>query len=238
MGISCERVGSIIHENLDMRKLSAKLVPKCLIKNVNGASRLSKFGILSARSKLFSVAIGNHGRNLVISLWPGDKATINGVAAWRLTLLQKFRVQKFAEKFLASFFGIKTASSSLIIFQRVKLSTRSITYFCWCNLRTFWRKNAAGISPRDSCSCTTMPRHTGHLQPRRKWLSWAPISWSHTLFSGSDPVGLPPVPSTEKTIGRSPFFVRRGGHCCLGDLVGRTTFWIFFWVAYKFIATG
>ena len=25
----------------------------------------------------------------------------------------------------------------------------------------------------------------------------------------------------------SPFFIRRGGHCCSGDLVGRTTFWIF-----------
>ena len=32
-GISRERVGSIIHEDLDMRKLSAKWVPKCL--NVN-----------------------------------------------------------------------------------------------------------------------------------------------------------------------------------------------------------
>jgi len=30
MGISRERVGSIIHEDLDMRKLSAKWVPKCL----------------------------------------------------------------------------------------------------------------------------------------------------------------------------------------------------------------
>ena len=30
----------------------------------------------------------------------------------------------------------------------------------------------------------------------------------------------------------SPFFVRRGGHCCRGDLVGRTVFWIFFeWLA-------
>jgi len=26
------------------------------------------------------------------------------------------------------------------------------------------------------------------------------------------------------TTERSPFFVRRGGHCCRGDLVGRTTF--------------
>jgi len=44
LGISRERVGSIIHEDLDMRKLSAKWVPKCLtrIKIVNGAS-LSNF---------------------------------------------------------------------------------------------------------------------------------------------------------------------------------------------------
>jgi len=30
LGISRERVGSIIHEDLDIRKLSAKWVPKCL----------------------------------------------------------------------------------------------------------------------------------------------------------------------------------------------------------------
>jgi len=30
LGISCERVGSIIHEDLDTRKLFAKWAPKCL----------------------------------------------------------------------------------------------------------------------------------------------------------------------------------------------------------------
>ena len=30
LGISRERVGSIIHEDLDIQKLSSKLVPKCL----------------------------------------------------------------------------------------------------------------------------------------------------------------------------------------------------------------
>ena len=51
--ISREWVGSIIHEHLDMRKLSAKWAPKCLNaeQKVNGASRLSNFGIFSARSK-------------------------------------------------------------------------------------------------------------------------------------------------------------------------------------------
>jgi hypothetical protein len=53
------------------------------------------------------------------------------------------------------------------------------------------------------------------------------MSWLHTIFSGSCPVGLPPVPWTETTIERSPFFVWRGGHCCRGDLVGRTYFWSF-----------
>jgi len=77
------------------------------------------------------------------------------------------------ENFSSRLFGIKTASSSLIIFQRAKLSTRSITHLCWYKWRTFWRKNAAGSSPSGSCSCTTMPRLTGHLQPRRNWPTWA-----------------------------------------------------------------
>ena len=33
-------------------------------------------------------------------------------------------------------------------------------------------------------------------------------------------------------IERSPFFIRRGGHCCRPDLVGRTSFWFLFeWLA-------
>jgi len=88
-------------------------------------------------------------------------------------------------------------------------------------------KNAAGRSLRWSCSSTTRPSFTGHLQPRRNWLPGLSMSWLPTLFSGSGPVGLPPVPWTEKIIEMSPFFVRRGGHCCRGDLVGRRTFWFF-----------
>ena len=71
------------------------------------------------------------------------------------------------------FFGIKTATSTLIIFQRTKVSTRSISYLCSCNRRAFWRKNAAGRWQMGSCSCTTMLLLTGHLQPRRNWPTWA-----------------------------------------------------------------
>ena len=46
------------------------------------------------------------------------------------------------EKFSPRFFGMKAASSSFIVFQTAKLSTRSITHVCWCNWRIFWSKNA------------------------------------------------------------------------------------------------
>ena len=88
----------------------------------------------------------------------------------------------------------------------------------------FEGKNAAGRSPRGSCSCTICPGPPGTCNLEETGLPGLPMSWSPTLFSGSGPVGLPPVPWTEKTIERSPFFVRRGCHCCRGDLVGRTTF--------------
>jgi len=77
------------------------------------------------------------------------------------------------EKFSPRFFEIKTAPNSLIIFQRAKLSTRSISHLYWCNWRAVWRKNALGRSPRGSCSCTTMARLTGNLKPRKNWSTWA-----------------------------------------------------------------
>jgi hypothetical protein len=45
LGISLDRVGSIIREDLDMQKLLAQWVPKCLKtdKNFNGSIRLRKF---------------------------------------------------------------------------------------------------------------------------------------------------------------------------------------------------
>ena len=54
LGISRERVGSIIHEDLDMWKLSAKWVPKCLKADVKRQRRQSSEQLLeffSARSK-------------------------------------------------------------------------------------------------------------------------------------------------------------------------------------------
>ena len=54
----------------------------------------------------------------------------------------------------------------------------------------------------------TMPRLTGHLQPRRNWPTWA----SNVLIT--HPILQIWSPWTENPIEMSPFFVRRGGHCC------------------------
>ena len=117
------------------------------------------FGIFSGRSKWFPV-----GRDW----WPWTKPGYitmtrrQSINQWNSSITahpapKNSECKNPLEKFSPRFFGIKTASSLLIIFQRAKLSTRSITHLCWCNWRTLWRKNAAGRSPR------IMPRLTGHL---------------------------------------------------------------------------
>ena len=175
LGISRERVGSIIHEDLDMRKLSAKWVRNAWtrIKNVNGASRLSNFWNFFGGIQMISCP----------DWWPWTKPGYIAMT-WRQRNNQcsggiaahpapkNSKCKNPLEKFSPRFFWIKTASFSLIIFQRAKLSTRSITHLCWCNVMTFWRENATGRSPSGSCSCTTIPQFTGHLQPRRSWPTW------------------------------------------------------------------
>jgi len=72
LGISREGVGSIIYEELDMRKLSAKWVPTCL----NADQKRQRCQTSEQHLEVFrrdpndflSGAIGDHGRNLDISL--------------------------------------------------------------------------------------------------------------------------------------------------------------------------
>jgi len=176
LGISRERVESIIHQDLDMRKLSSKWVPKCLnadqkrqrcqsseqIWNFFGAIQMIYCCDWWPWTKLGFITMIRRQNN---NQWSGDIMTQPAP--------KSSECKNPLEKFPPRFFWIKTASSPLIIFQRAKLSTRSITHLCWRNWRTFWRKNATGRSPRGSCSCTTMPRLTGNLQPRRNWATWA-----------------------------------------------------------------
>ena len=154
------------------------------IKNVKGASRLSNFWNFFGAIQMISCR----------DWWPwttpgyitmtrrqSNNQRSGGIAAHPAPWNSESK--NSLERFSPRFFGIKTAYSILVIFQRAKLSTRNIAYLCWCNWRTFWRKNATGRSPRGSCSWPTMPRLTGHLQPRRKWPTWtSSILITHPLL--------------------------------------------------------
>ena len=181
LGISRERVGFFIHEiwTCGSSPRSGSRNAWTWIKNVNGASRLSNIWNCIAAIPMIScrdwwtwtkpdyIPMTRRQSN---SQWSG------GIAA-QPALPQKIPSAKIRWKTsrLARFFGIKTASSQLIIFQRAKLSTRNITHLCWCNWRTFWRKNVAGREGHQGgpCSYTSMPRLNGHLQLRGNWPTWA-----------------------------------------------------------------
>jgi len=72
LGISRERVEFIIHEDMDMQKLSAKWVPKCLNADQKRRKCQSSEQVLEFFRRFpnyfLSGATGDHERNLVISL--------------------------------------------------------------------------------------------------------------------------------------------------------------------------
>jgi hypothetical protein len=103
------------------------------IKNVNCACRQSKFWIFFGAIQMIPC-----GARLVTMdetwLYHYEPEIKQQSLVWLHSVSpepKKFRVWKTAEKVLASnFFGIKTASSPLIIIQRAKLTTQSITHLC------------------------------------------------------------------------------------------------------------
>ena len=202
------------------------------IKNVKGASHLSNFRNFFGAIQMISCH----------DWWPWTKPGYITMI-WRQSnnhsiAPKNWECKNQLEKFSPRFFGIKTASSSLIIFQRAKLSMQSITHLCWCNWRMFWRKKPQESHQGGLVLAWQCPSSPGTCNPEETGLPGLPMSWSSTLFSGSGPVGLPPVPWTEKTIERSPFFIQRVGHSCCGDLFGRATFWMFFEWLTKVRAVG
>ena len=140
LGISRGHVGSIIQEDLDMQKLSTKWVPRHL--NADQKRRCQS-------SEKFWNFFGAIQMTSCRDWWPWAKPDYitmtrrqsnnqwsDGIAAHH-PAPKNSECKNPVEKFSPRFFGIKTASSTLIIFQRAKLSTRSITHLCWCNWRTF-----------------------------------------------------------------------------------------------------
>jgi len=82
---------------------------------------------------------------------------------------KKIRVQKSAEKFFASIFWDK--DGIILIDYLPKGQAINAEYYSslLVRMKDILKENTAGRSPRGPCSCTTMPRLTRRLQPRRDW---------------------------------------------------------------------
>jgi len=223
-----EQLGWVHHEDLNMRKLSAKWAPKCL----NADQKRQRCQSSEQNLEFFRRHPNDFMSRLVTMdetwLYHYDPETKQESMEWRHSSShhpKKFRAQKSAGNVLASIFfwggGIKTVSSSLIIFQRAKLATRSITRSAGAIGGHF-----EGKTPREGhqgcfVRAQQCPGSPGTCNRKETGLPGLLVSSSPTLFSGSGPVGLPPVPWTERATERSPFLVRRGGHCYRGEWLAK-----------------
>jgi len=107
LGISRERVGSIIHEDLDMRKFSAKWVPKCLNANQKRQRCQSSEQLLEFFRRDPNYFLSRFVTMDKTWLHRYDPETKQQSMEWRhggSFRPQKFRVQKSAGKVLASIF--------------------------------------------------------------------------------------------------------------------------------------
>jgi len=220
LGIWREQVGSIIREDLDMLKLSAKWVPKWLKTDLKRqrcqfSEHILEFFRRDPNNFLsLLVTWTKHGYITTARKWSNDQ--------WGGGIVVETAPKSSGSNILLKKPPLYWLSSKGPIYQRsvLLISTGAAEgYFEGKMPRKFQK---VGLVLARKC-----PGSTGTYNPEETGIHCLPASWSPTLFSGSGPVGLPLVPWTEKAKERSPFFVRCGGHCCGGDLVGRTKFWIF-----------
>ena len=186
-----------------MRKLYAKWVPKCM----NADQKCQRCQSSEQIFEFFRRDPNDFLSRLVTMdetwLCHYDPKTKQQSMEWRHSgspRPKKILMKNPLEKFSRWFFWIKTASSSLIIFQRPNYQ-RGVLLISAGVIEGHFE----GRTPRDvyqgglvlARQCPGSPRK---CNPEETGLPGLPVSWSPTLISGSGPVGLPPVPWTEKTI--------------------------------------
>ena len=200
------------------------------IKNVNGASGMSKFrNFFGAIQMIFC-------RAWLVAMdetWlcHYDPETKQQSMEWRhsgSSRPKKFRVQKFAGKVLASiFFRLRRHPPHWLYSKGSNYQRRVLLTSAGENEGNLKEKRRGKVTKGVLFLHENAPAHRA-LATLKKLAYLGFQCLDHPPYSPDlAPSDYHLFPGLKKTIERSPFFVRRGGHCCRGDLVGRTNFWIF-----------
>jgi len=203
LGISSERVGSTIHEDLDMRKLSAKWVPKCLNADQkrqrcqSSEQLLDYFGWRDPNDFLLPLVTMEE-----TWLYHYDPETKQKSMEWRhndsprpknsecTNPLENFSPRHFlrSRRHPPNWLSSKGPN-----YQRVVLIISAGAIEGHFERKTPREGHQGGLVL--ALQCLGSP---GTCNPEENGLPGLPVSWSPNLFSGSGPVGLPPVLWTEK----------------------------------------
>jgi len=142
---------------------------------------------------------------------------------------KKFRVQKSAGKVLASNF-FWDQNGILLIDYLPKGQTINAEYYLslLVQLKDILKEKLRGkVNKGVLFLHDNVPTHRALVtQKKLAYLGFQCLD--HTPYSPDlAPSDYHLFHGLKKIIEMSPFFFRRGGHCCRGNLVGRTTFWFF-----------
>jgi len=228
LGISHELVGSIIHEDMDMRKLSAKWVPKCL----NADQKCQRCQSSEQLLEFFQRDPGDFLSRLVTMdetwLYHYDPETKQQSMEWQhrgSPHPKTFQVQKSAGKVLASIFWDQ--DGILLIDYLPKGQTINAEYYLslLVQLKEILKEICCGKVTKGVLFLhNKAPAHQALATQKKlaylgfRYLDHPP--YSPNLASSDYHLS----PGLKETIVRSLFFVRRGGHSCRRDLVGWTIF--------------
>jgi hypothetical protein len=119
MGISRERVGSIVHDDVDMRKLCGKWIPKCLStdqkrQRCQSSEQIFEFFQRDPNDFLSRLMTCTKPAYITMSRIQRNNQGTGGIAAHPAPNFSKCKNP--LENFSPPFFGFKTASSTLIVF--------------------------------------------------------------------------------------------------------------------------
>jgi len=192
LGISPERVGSIIHEDLDMRKLAAKWVPKFL----NADKKRQRCQLSEHLLEFFRPDPNDFLSRLLTMdenwLYHYDPETKQQSMEWQHSgspCPQKFGLQKSAGKVLSSIFlGSRLHPPHSLSFKGPNYQRGVLLISDGTIEGHFEGKKPLEGHQRGLVLTRQCPGSPGSCNPEETGLSGLPICRSPTLFSGTDPV--------------------------------------------------